>query len=424
MTHRAGLICLAAFLAGCGAKDEEPVKAVVTVRVAQAEESDVPLRIRAPATVFPQEQANLAARITAPILELGAKKGDAVSKGQILARLDNQDLVAQRREAAAAVADAEATLEKISGGTVPTDVERARGQVATTEAALNQAQKFYERRKHLFEQGAIPNRDLVVSETELAQARANYEVARRSLELLENQSAERDIRIARSRLEQARARLALIDAQLRFTEMRSPFAGYITEQFVFPGDMAKPDSPIFTIADLSVAVARAQVPEPDAHGVRSGAACSFTSSDRPDSSLPGRVTVINQAVDPARRTVEIWCEIPNSGRQLRAGVFGSLQIVTRVLSKAIVVPVEAVQFEEGTRKGFVLVVGPDRKAQKRTVEAVPTGGGIVIQKGVKPGDVVIVEGGYGLAEGAEVMPAEGSKAQPEAPDTEPRAARK
>lgn len=403
MIHRGILICCVALLAGCGAKEEEQVNTIVTVRVAKAEEADVQLTVRAPATVFAREQANIAARITAPIRELSARKGDSVSKGQILARLDNQDLIAQQREAAAAVIEAEATLEKIIGGTLPTDVERARGQVATTQAALNQAQEFYGRRKQLFEQGAIPNRDLQISQTELAQAKSNYEVARRSLELLENQSAERDIRIARSRIEQARARLSVIDAQLAFTEVRSPFSGTITEQFVFPGDMAKPDTPMFTVADLSVAIARGQAPESDAQEVRGGAACSLNPSDRPQTTYAGKVTVINQAVDPARRTVEVWCEIPNRNRELRAGVFGSLQIATRALPGVIVVPLQAVQFEEGTRHGFVMVVGPDRKARKRPVEAGPTSGGRVpIEKGLSKGDTVIVEGGYGLPEGTEV----------------------
>ena len=418
MTHRGMLICCAALLTGCRAKEEEErVKPVVAVRVAQAEEANVQLRVHAPATVFPRAQANVAARITAPIRELNAGKGDFIDQGQVLARLDNQDLAAQRREAAASVADAEATLEKMSAGTLPTDIERARGQAATTQATLNQAQKFYERRKQLFDQGAIPNRDLVVSETELAQARTNYEVARRSLELLEKQSGERDIRIARSRVEQARARLSVIEAQLAFTEVRSPFAGTITEQFVFPGDMAKPDTPMFTVADLSVAVARAQVPESDAQAVQRGGPCSLSPSDHPDASYAGRVTVINQAIDPARRTVEVWCEIPNGNRRLRAGVFGSLQIVTGSLSKAIVVPLQAVQFEEGTRKGFVMVVGPGRKAQKRAVEAgSPTGGGTVpVVKGINKGEIVIVEGGYGLPESTEVTWPQAPKPQPEAP---------
>ncbi len=410
MKYRHILFCALILLGGCSTTTEQDVTPVVNVKVAAAEEADIQLTVEVPATVFPREQANIAARVTSPIRELNVRKGDSVTKDQVLARLENRDLLAQRREAAAAVTDAEAMLAKITAGTLPGDIERARGQVETTRAALDQAQKFYERRKQLFEQGAIPNRDLVVSETELAQARTAYEVARRSLDLLEQQSGERDIQIAQSRLEQAGARLALIEAQMAFTEVRAPFSGAVIEQFAYPGDMAKPDSPIFTVADLSIVIVRAQAPETDAHAIRSGAACSLTPSDEPGMVYPGRITVINSAVDPARRTVEVWCEIPNRGRRLRTGVFGALRIVTGAMPNAVVVPLSAVQFEEGARKGFVMVVGADGKAAKKDVETGPSTGNVVpIRSGVMKGEMVIVEGGYGLPEGTEVKASEAEK---------------
>ena len=209
------------------------------------------MTVRGPAFVFAREQANISARITAPIRKLLARKGDNVAAGQVLAQLDNRDLLAQRDEAAAAVTDAEANLQRVTSGTLPTDIERARGQAASAEAALNQAQKFYDRRRQLFEQGAIPQRDLLLSETELAQAKANHEVAKRALDLLQNQSRDKDILMAKSKVEQAQARLSLVKAQLDFAEIRSTSAGTITEQFMFPGDMAKPDAPIFTVMDLA-----------------------------------------------------------------------------------------------------------------------------------------------------------------------------
>jgi len=401
------LMMAALLLAGCGAKQEEEAKTLVTVKVERAGEADVAVTARAPATVFAREQANVAARMTAPIRELAARKGDSVAAGQVLVRLESRDVAAQRREAAAAVMDAEATLQKMVSGTLPGDIERARGQVAATQAALEQAEKIYARRKQLYEQGAIPSRDLLVSQTEHAQARVNYEVAKRSLELLEKQSGERDVQIARSRLEQARARLAQVEAQLAYTEVRSPFAGTITEQFVFPGDMAKPDTPMFTVADLHTAVARAQVPEEQAAAIRNGQACAFTGADAADRGS-GKVTMINRAVDPARRTVEVWCEIPNGEARLRAGVFGTVEFVTGRLEHAVMAPVAAVQFEEGTRKGFVMVAGADGKAHRRSVETgAEQGGRVPVLKGLKAGEAVIVEGGYGLPDGTAVKLAEG-----------------
>ena len=238
--------------------------------------------------------------------------------------LESSDIVAQRDEARAAVADAQANLQKISTGTLPTDVEKARGQVTLAEAALNQADKNHARRAELYKQGAIPGRDLLASETDLKQAQASYDVARRTLDLLEHQSREQDIRIAESQVEQAKARLATVEAQLRFAEIRSPFAGTVTDQFMYPGDLAKPDTPIFTVMDLSVAVARAQVPETQAGSIRAGQPCSFASSDASAGAATGQITVVSRAVDPAKRTVEVWCEIANPERRLRAGAFGSV----------------------------------------------------------------------------------------------------
>lgn len=397
------VILLSIAVTGCHPKTDPESKPIVDVRVVNAAESEVRVVVRAPATVFAKEQANIAPRLTAPVLELAVRKGDSVGAQQVLARLENRDLMAQRIEAAAALTDAEASLAKVTSGTLPTEIERARGQVATTQAALNQAQKFYERRKQLFEQGAIPGRDLLMSETDLSQARTNHEVAQKALGLLEGQSKERDIQIARSRVEQARGRLAFIDAQLSYSEVRSPFAGTVTEQFLFPGDMAKPDTAIFTVADVSVAVARAQVPEANAKDVRKGEPCSLYPSDQPETEYKGAVTVVNKAVDTARRTVEVWCEIPNSTSKLRAGAFGNLVIVTGSLKKAIALPVSAVQFEEGSSKGAVMVVDKDRKAARREVDTAVAGpGSVAVIQGLKAGETVIVEGGYGLPEGTQV----------------------
>jgi len=374
------LACL--LLAGCAAqKEEAEPKPVVEVKVAQAELADVQIAVHAPATIFPREQATIASKITAPIRWLGARKGDRVAAGQVLARLENRDLLAQRTEA----------------------LDRARADLASAEAALNQAQKNFDRRQKLFEQGAIPNRELLTSQTELAQAKASHDVTKKFLDLLDNPARQQELRSAAVKPEQEKIRESFLNAQIEFTEIRSPFAGTITEQYAYPGDMAKPESPIFTVMDLSVAVARAQVPEAEIGGVNIGKACSFENADRPDAKAQGRVAVVNQAVDPARRTVEVWCELPNDRATLRANEFGTLTIVTGAAPKSVVVPKEAVQFLEGTRKGFVMVVGADKHAKRTEIEAGESfAGKVQIKQGLKAGETVIVEGGYGLPDGTEV----------------------
>jgi RND family efflux transporter MFP subunit len=336
-------------LLGCSKeKPEEEPKPVVTVKLATAELQDVRLSVSAPALVHARQQTNVASRLTANIRELLARKGDRVGAGVVLAKLDDRDLQGQRAE---------------------------------VMAALRQAEILTARRSKLFEEGAIPQRDLLATQTELATQKA--------------------------KLEQ-------VDTQLKFSELRSPFAGTLTEQFLYPGDMAKPDAPVFTIADLDVAVARAQVPESDAGALRAGQQCLFAGSDDPEHPFEGKLGVINRAVDPLRRTVEAWCEIPNKGARLLPGVFGELNVVTGVARQSVVVPVAAVEFEEGTKKGTVTVVDAQKLTHRKEVQAGETfEGKVQIVEGLKQGEQVVVEGGYGLEDGTAVKIATKEKEEKE-----------
>jgi len=394
------LACI--LVAGCAKKPEAETKQVVAVKVARAETMDMPVTEGAPATLYPQAQANLSARWTARIRELRARKGDTVKAGQVLAVLENRDLIAARDEASGAVQNASESLRKVEAGILPGAIEGARGQVDATKAALNQAKQTHDRRQKLYEEGAIPQRDLLQSETDLAAAQANFDFAQKSYQLLMSQNRERDVAIARSNLEQAQARLDAAKANLQFTEIVAPFSGNITEQSQYPGDMAQPGTPMFTIVDLSMATARAQVPEDKAGPIRSGQLCSFKPIDNAVPEAPGRVTVVNRAVDVQRRTVEIWCEIAHPEPALRAGAFGKVVFHVATIRNAVVVPLAAVQFDEGTRKGSVSVV-ENNVAHTRDIE----GGEIVegrvqIKSGVRAGETVVVEGGYGLPDKAQV----------------------
>ena len=396
--------CLA--LIGCGGhKEEEPAKpkAIVAVKTARAELSSVQLTLQAPATIFPREQANITPRMTAVIRELKVRKGDNVAAGALLAVLENRDLISQREEAQAMLADAQATLEKTSKGTIPADVERARGAVATSTATMNQTKKIYDRRKALFDQGAIPERELLVSETDFSMARTNFEVAKKSLDLLEQQSRGQDIKIAEARVEQAKSRLATMSAQLQYAEIHAPFTGVVTEQTQYAGDLGQPSSPIFTIADLSVVTARAQVPEGEAARTTIGQACSFRTGEGEGVEVGGRISVVNRAVDPQRRTVEVWCEIARPPQSLRAGSFGSVTIKTGGAHDALMVPIAALMLDEGTNKGHVMVMDEKSIAHKRDVQVGETQGDRrIITSGLKAGEVVITEGGYELPDNTEV----------------------
>lgn len=206
--------------------------------------------------------------------------------------------------------------------------------------------------------------------------------------------------MARSGLTQAQARLALVQAQLGFARIDSPSAGVITEQFLYPGDMARPDAPLFTVMDLSAAVARGQFPEEQVGALRTGQNCRFEGLAG-DEAHAGKLTVINAAVDPASRTVEAWCEIPNPDRRLKAGAFGRLTVIIGVSRKAVTVPPSAVHLDG--EQSVVWTVGTDGLAHENRVQTGVRSADLVeLVDGLRGGETVVVEGGYGLYDGVAV----------------------
>jgi RND family efflux transporter MFP subunit len=333
---RAALFLVVLFGCKSAGPAEPEVKPVVTVKVAKASVGRLDQKVVAPATIFPREKANITSSLTAPIRALHAHKGDRVQKGQVLAQLENRDLVAQREEAAAAV---------------------------------HAAQVLRDRRQQLFKEGAIPERDLLVTQSDLAQAQA---------------------------------RLDRIGAQIHFSELRSPFSGSVTEQFLYPGDMVKPDTPVFTVVDMAVAVARAQVPENDVAAVKRGQPITFSAEAAGEEPLPGKVVMVNQAVDPARRTVEVWAELPNDEGRLRDGVFGHVTFVTGHAPRRVLVPRAAVQGSDDAVEGTVMVVDAKSTAHKRPVRVLGRADDQVAVDGISAGETVVVEAGYGLPDGTTV----------------------
>lgn len=397
------LVCLA--VVGCKNNEEEK-KPVVAVTTQKAVLSSTPLLVSAPATVYGREEAHLSSRITASVQRLLVYKGENVRKGQLLAMLDQRDLAAQRADAAAAVTSAQSQLQKTQNATIPAALTQARGEARARAASLTLAQKVYDHRKDLFQQGAISGRELQTSEAELAQAKANADAAQKNLDVLEHRTSLEDVRVAQSALAQSRAREALASANLSFSEIRSPFNGTVTDQLVFPGDLANLGTPLFTVMDVSSVVARAQVDANKSMHIKIGQACTFQLGKDQETSRIGKISVVNQAVDPARRTVEVWCEIPNKDGVLKAGLFGQVQIATGTAENTIVLPASAVEMVEGTSKGKAYVVDAEHVAHVRDVKAQTLDNGRVrILSGISPGEIVITDGEYGLPDGTSVNPA-------------------
>lgn len=397
--------CLAA-LAGCGggAKDEakkgggesEPA---VPVEVAKAIKGPIHRVITADAILFPVNQANVMPKVTAPVRQFNVNRGDHVRKGQVLAILENRDLAASAAESRSLYQQAQASYQTVTGATMPEDLTKAQADVRSADQALEAARKVYENRLALLKEGALAQKLVDDAKVALVQAQSQADTARRHLQSLQTVGRSEQVKAAKAQVDAANAHYQNAEAQLSYTEIRSPINGVVADRPVYAGEMAGANSSLVSIVDISQVVARANVPVKEAADVRVGKAASIAG---PGGETTGKVTVISPAVDPNTTTVEVWVQAPNPGERLKPGITVRVSIDAEEVRDAIVVPAAALlSLEEGGDK--VMVAGPDSLAHEHKVEVgIRSGDRVQIRSGVREGDQVITSGGLGLEDKAKI----------------------
>jgi RND family efflux transporter MFP subunit len=206
---------------------------------------------------------------------------------------------------------------------------------------------------------------------------------------------------AGGQLESAKGKFEAAQAQLSYSEVRSPISGVVADRAVYSGEMAAAGTPLLTIVDVSSVIARINVPQQQAAYLRVGQAARVVATDS-SVETSGKISVISPAVDPQSTTVEVWVQAPNPGERLRPGGTVHITIAAETIQSAVVVPPEALL---PTDEGGValMVVGPDSIAHQHKVEVgIRTAEKVQILSGAEPGQKVVVAGGVGLQNGAKV----------------------
>jgi multidrug efflux pump subunit AcrA (membrane-fusion protein) len=351
--------------------------------------------------LYPVNQADILPKITAPVARFNANRGDHVRAGQVLALLENRDLVAASAAAKAQVEQADANLRQTSGATIPVQVVTAQTDVNAAKQQLDAAQTVLESRKKLFQEGALAKKLVDDQQVAVAQAQAQYQSAQEHLRTLQSVGKQEQIRGAQAQVDAARAQYQSAQAQVAYSEVRSPISGVVADRPLYEGNVAQPGTPLFTIVDVSSIVARANVPQLQAMQVRAGQDATIRLTDG-SLELPGKVTVVSPSTDPASTTVQVWVRAANPGERLKPGLSARVTIVTAVLKNATLVPASAIlPSEEGG--AIVATVGADNVIHKKKVElGVREPDKAQILSGVSPGDQVVTVGGLGLDDNSKV----------------------
>src|SRR6478672_3515562 len=387
-------------LTGCskGEKEEAPE---VSVQAAPAATADISRVVNTEGIIFPLAQSAITPKISAPVKKFYVVRGQKVREGQLLATLENRDLSAAALDNKGAYEQAEAAYSTSIGATLPEENAKAELDVQTAQQELDAQTKLYNSRQDLFKQGALPRKDLDAAAVSLAQAKSAYNIAKKHLDGLNAVGKQGAIKTANGQLTSAKGKLLNSQALLSYSEVRSPIAGLITDRPLYPGEMASTAAPLLTVMDISQVIAKAHIPQNDALQLHKGDAATISLAGL-EKSINGKVSLISPALDPNSTTVEVWVQAPNPDQQLRPGTTAQIAITAQTVKDALVVPAAAVLNAKGDA-AQVLVVDSQSQAVSRDVKTgISTGQQVQIVSGLKPGEVVVTQGAYGLPDKTKV----------------------
>ena len=396
------LLCAAILLltTGCRKSGEEE-KPEVAVHAVAAQPADISRTIATEAIIFPIAQSAITPKVNAPVKKFYITRGQKVKQGQLLAELENRDLSAAALDNKGAFEQAEAAYNSSVNASLPEELQKSEEEVQTTQQELDAAQKLYSSRKDLFAQGALPRKDLDAAAVQLSQAKTAYDTAKKHYDSLNAVGKQATVKSAGGQLTSARGKLMASEAQLSYTQIRSPIDGVVTDRPLYPGEMASTSTPLLTVMNTAQVILKAHVPQSDAMLLRKGDKASVTAAGL-EKPMEGLVTVVSPALDPNSTTVEIWVQAANPEQQLRPGMSAQLSITAQTVKNALVVPSNALLNASGDT-AQVMVVDSASTAQSRDVKVgIQTAQQTQIVSGLKAGEQVITDGAYGLPDKTKV----------------------
>lgn len=390
------VLSLGGLLWSCTARQSEPEQEnVVTVDVAPVLASAIQLTVDGDAVLYPLQQAAIVPKISAPVKRFYAERGANVRAGQLLAELENQDLMSLVSEARAAYDQAEAAFETTSRATVPEEFQKAALDVRAAKDVLDAQQKVYDSRLALYKEGAIAQKDVNDGQVALTQARNQYEIAQARLTSLQNVGRDQALKGAAAQRDTAKARYETALAQLSYSRITSPINGVVTDRPNYAGETPQSGAPLITVMDLSQVIARAHVSQQEAAELRTGNAASIIAADG-RAPVPGQVTVVSPALDPANTTVEVWVQAGNPGMRLKAGTSLRVEIIARTVSSALVIPEEAVLTSPSGSTSVITVDSGNKPEKKGVTLGIHHHGNVQVTEGLHSGERVVTAGAFEL----------------------------
>lgn len=361
---------------------------VVSVGLTEVVSGEVREELLLTGALRAKDQVDVVARVTGRLEQAPFQVGDRVTKGELIAALDDEELQQQVRRAEASIS-----------------VTRA--NVAQRRAELSNVKANLDRSEQLFNEGLL--------------SPAEHQQQKTSLEVVSAQ-----VQLAEAQQQQSEAELRELVIRLSQTKIYAPMSGIVAARYFDIGALVSPQTPIMRIVNLSTMVSQGNVPERSIGKLRVGAEAVVYVDAMPDQPFRGRVSRIAPVLDAATRSALIEIDIANPQGTLKAEMFARIELDLGTMRKATLISRDGLVYR-GQQPG-VYVLGEGDTPTFRPIETGLTRGDQVeVLANLEVGVTIIGRGATMLNEGDRVRVAggRGSKsargtAEQKSPTEEPR----
>lgn len=358
---------------------------------------------------LPSQKVEVTTPITgAKVVELLVEPGTTVTKGQPVAVVTSPDLVTLRVESQEKRASATASLQqaqtdlRLAQQNYQRYVQIANAEIATAQSQVSFANEKYTKDKQLASAGALPRRNALESQTQLAEARTKLTTANSRRDVIE---AEAQMKRAQSAVQVAQEHLRLSDSIYRtrlqqignapnskgLVTVTAPISGKIADREVTLGQTFNDaGGKLMTIVNDSKVFATANIYQKDLDKVKVGQRIGVKVASLPNTTFSARISRVGTSVSGETQVVSVQAEIENANGQLKPGMFAELEVLTDKTSTPVTaIPIAAVVDANGKK---LVYVQNGNAYQAAEVTLGQTSADMVeVKSGLFDGDVIVTQ---------------------------------
>ena len=392
------------------AATEVEVQRVRSISAASAPEGVV---LNATGYIVAAHKIEVAAKVVGKVKWIGVDKGDRVTEGQVLVRLEDDEYQAQLQQARGNLASLEAKLAEATNGSRPEEVAAALANVNTAQSDLDNAKVTLERNKRLLKDGVIAQQVVDDAQARYDNALHRVNSLQKSYELVKLGPRKEQIDSLRGQVEQARGAVVYAETNLANTVIRAPVTGTILERAVEKGEFVTTSfvgdrgakGYVVSLADLNDLEVELDIAQNDFAKLHSAQHGVVTTDAFPYRKYEGFIKEISPEANRQKATVQIKVKVAKPDNYLRPEMNASVAFISdekpvepgSAPSKPVVIVPTA-----SIRDGAVFVL-LDGKAVRRSVKTGATSSqGVRVEEGLVGGEDLILNPPQTLKNGDKV----------------------